>query len=314
MVGAHQQTTCDLARVIATYSSRSHSPASSSAQRRQWSAQSAPPPPTLRQRCPSSSWNSGRVGFGHEPVGDGGQVDDGVLQALAGVDRHQLHRGGVGVEPPGALDAAAGPALGDLLAQPGQQRHQAVPLGERDLVQRLADVAQVGEPAVAADLGEHPRGQPGDVGGLEHRGDAAGGEQLDPGAQRLGDVVGQVVAARVELRGGVAEEAGERARPHSAKAVDGSARTTVRSAAGSSSSGNTMPDSSRPATNRALRGRQRHERPQPPGEDQRQPRERHDRQDQRPHQRQRLDRRAASPAPAATASTATCTASTAAGP
>ena len=96
----------------------------------------------------------------HEPVGDGGQVDDGVLEPLARVDRHQLHGGGVGVEPPGALGAAAGAALGDLLAQPGQQRDQAVPLGEGDLVQRLADVAQVGEAALAADLGEHPRREP----------------------------------------------------------------------------------------------------------------------------------------------------------
>ena len=98
--------------------------------------------------------------LGHEAVGDGGEVDDGVLEALARVDRHQLHGRGVGVEATGAFGAAAGPALGDLLAQPGQQGDQPVALGEGDLVERLADVAQVGEPALAADLGQHPRGQP----------------------------------------------------------------------------------------------------------------------------------------------------------
>ena len=41
-----------------------------------------------------------------EPVADRGQVDDGVLQPLAGVDGDQLDRGGVGVEPAGPLGSA----------------------------------------------------------------------------------------------------------------------------------------------------------------------------------------------------------------
>ncbi len=66
---------------------------------------------------------------------------------------------------------------------------------------------------------EHPRRQPGGGRGLEHRRDPAGGEQLGPAAQRVGDLVGEVVAAGVELGGGVAEEAGERGRPHPRAAV-----------------------------------------------------------------------------------------------
>ena len=160
-----------------------------------------------------------QVGLGDVAVGDGGQVDDGVLEALARVDRHQLHGGRVAVETAGALEPAAGAALADLLAQPGQQRDQAVPLGQRDLVQGLADVPQVGEPPVAADLGQHPGRQAGDARRLHHGGQAAAAEQLEPRPQRLGDLVGEVVAAGVEVGGGVAEEAGQRGRPHAGAAV-----------------------------------------------------------------------------------------------
>ena len=62
LVGDHQQTTWDCARVRATYNRRSHSPASSSWARRTWSAHPAPPAPTLRQRRPASSWKRGRSG------------------------------------------------------------------------------------------------------------------------------------------------------------------------------------------------------------------------------------------------------------
>ena len=46
-----------------------------------------------------------------------------------------------------------------------------------------------------------------------------GREELDPRAQGVGDLVGDVVAAGVELGGGVAEEAGERGRAHPGAAV-----------------------------------------------------------------------------------------------
>ncbi len=86
-------------------------------------------------------------------------------------------------------------------------------------MQRLADVAQVGEPAVAADLAQHPGREPGGRGGLQDGGHAAAGDDVDPPAQRLGDVVGEVVAPRVEVGRGVAEEAGERGGPHPRAAV-----------------------------------------------------------------------------------------------
>ena len=152
-------------------------------------------------------------------VGDGGQVDDGVLEALARVDRHQLDGGRVAVETAGALQATAGAALGHLLAQPGQQRDQPVPLGEGGLVQGLADVAQVGQPAVAAHLGQHPGRQPGDARGLHHGRQPTAAEQLQPRPQRLGHLVGEVVAARVEVGGGVPEEAGQRGRAHPGAAM-----------------------------------------------------------------------------------------------
>ena len=156
-VGAHQQTTWDLARVIATYSSRSHSPASSSCPAAAVVGPGVAAPADVEAAPALVVVEQRTGGLGHEAVGHGGEVDDGVLQPLAGMDRHELHGGGVGVEAAGAFGPTAGPALGDLFAQPGQQRDQAVPLNEGDLVQRLADVAQVGEPALTADLGEHPR-------------------------------------------------------------------------------------------------------------------------------------------------------------
>ena len=92
-------------------------------------------------------------------------------------------------------------------AQPGQQGHEAEPLVGGDLVQRLADVPQVGEQPLAVHAGQHPGGQPGGDGGLEHSGHAAGGEQAGPVARRAGDPVGQVVPAGVQLDGGLPEEA-----------------------------------------------------------------------------------------------------------
>ncbi len=50
-------------------------------------------------------------------------------------------------------------------------------------------------------------------------GDAAALDDLDPVAQRLGDLVGEPVAALGEVAGGVADEAGERRGPHARAAV-----------------------------------------------------------------------------------------------
>ncbi len=153
------------------------------------------------------------------PVGDRGEVDDGVLEPLAGVDGHQLDRGGVGVEPSGPLGTPPGAALGHLLAQPGQQRHHAEAVALGHLVECLADVAQVGEPAFAADLGQHPAGQTAGVRRLEHRGDPAPAEDLGPGPQPVGHLVGEVVTPPVELGGRVTEEAGQCGGPDPGAAV-----------------------------------------------------------------------------------------------
>ena len=88
------------------------------------------------------------------------------------MDGHQLHRRSVGVEPPGALGGDLELVVGDLLAQPAEQPDDAEPVLDADAVQRLADVADVGERALAADPAEHPRGQARHDRHLEHRGDA----------------------------------------------------------------------------------------------------------------------------------------------
>ena len=144
-------------------------------------------------------------GFGTLRSASGGQVDDGVLQALAGVDRHQLDGGGVGVEPAGALGAAAG--RGPRLTWPRSQVSSATSPSRsvrRDLVQRLADVAQVGELPLAAD----PRRAPAPAGPPTFAASSTAAtprlrEQLGPGAQRVGDLVGEPVAAARRARSAV---------------------------------------------------------------------------------------------------------------
>ena len=139
-------------------------------------------------------------------VPQGGDVDDGVLQPLAAVHRHQLDGGGVGVEAAGALGRDLELVVGHLGAQPAEQADDAEALLHRDLVQRLADVAKVGEGALAADTGQHPRGEPVDDCALEHRGNAARAQHLGERADRVGQLVGALVPAGVELRGAEPEE------------------------------------------------------------------------------------------------------------
>ena len=76
----------------------------------------------------------------------------------------------------------------------------AEPLVHRHLVQRLADVAQVGQRALAADPAEHPGGEAVDHGGLEDGGHAPGGEDVGQGAHPVGEPVGLHVPAAVETR------------------------------------------------------------------------------------------------------------------
>ena len=97
----------------------------------------------------------GRVAAG-EAVPQGGEVDDGPLQALAAVDGDELDSSGVGVEAAGALGGDLELVVGDLLAQPGEQADQPEPLLGGHPQQGLADVAQVGQRALAADARRAP--------------------------------------------------------------------------------------------------------------------------------------------------------------
>ena len=63
----------------------------------------------------------------------------------------------------------------------------------------LGDVAQVGQQPLTADRAEHPGGQAALLGRLEERGDTAAAEQQRPAAQPVGDLVGERLAAGVEL-------------------------------------------------------------------------------------------------------------------
>ena len=79
-------------------------------------------------------------------------VDDRELESLAAVDRQHLDRLGVRFEPPAALLVAGVlVGFGDPGAQPCGQRRRAELLLGRGGVQQLADVAQVGEPALSVD-------------------------------------------------------------------------------------------------------------------------------------------------------------------
>ena len=65
------------------------------------------------------------------------------------MDGHHLHGVGVGLQPAAALLGRVSAGLGDPPLQPLDDRRQAEPAGHRRRVQRLADVPDVGEPALA---------------------------------------------------------------------------------------------------------------------------------------------------------------------
>ena len=157
------------------------------------------------------------------------QVHHRVLQPLAAVHRDDLHGRGVRVQPPGPLGRAR-PA--PLVAEPGQQGGQAERLGDAHLVQQLPQVADVGQQPLALGLSQHPAAQPALLGGLQQGGHAPVAEQERPAAQGVGVAGGQVltplVAARVEVGGGAAEERRESRGAHQARAVRGLQRLQQR--------------------------------------------------------------------------------------
>ena len=133
LVGAHQHTTWDWARVIATYSRRSHSPASSSVQRRTWSPQSAPPPPTSRQRRPFGVVEQRTLRLRDVPVGEGRQVDHGVLAgpcsrgSSPAAPRRRRSRGGGCARRRGRRDPRPPGRAATRAARPGRDARSARP-------------------------------------------------------------------------------------------------------------------------------------------------------------------------------------------
>ena len=145
------------------------------------------------------------------------QVDDRILQALGGPHREHLHGAGVAVEAAAAFGGTA--LLLALPAQPVAQGGKVVMLAVRDILEQLGDVGQVGHVAFAALPGQHAPAHALQLGGLEDGGDTAVARMSRPLPQRLGDLVGEGVAALGEIGGGLAEEHGRRRGAHHARAV-----------------------------------------------------------------------------------------------
>ena len=142
-------------------------------------------------------------------------VDDRELEALAAMDGQHLNRLGVGIEPQGAILVGAVPVgVGDALPQPGRQRGDAELLLGRDGVQELADVSEVGQPALAAQPPEDPpRDRLGRRDRVEQRRDTAAAEEAGPAVElRVQLLPGRLVGGGHLLRA-PAEEGGERGRP-----------------------------------------------------------------------------------------------------
>ena len=97
------------------------------------------------------------------------------------MDRDDLHGGGVAVEPAGAL-AGGDPRRSSRSHSSSAGQPEA--LAAAGLVQRLGDVAQVGQQPLAADRAEHPGGQPALLGRLEQGGHPAPAQQQRPAPQR----------------------------------------------------------------------------------------------------------------------------------
>ena len=137
---------------------------------------------------------------GREDVGLAreGQVDDGVLEALARVDGDDLHRGGVVVEATGAL--GGGSTLPPLLAEPAEEPGQAEAIPGRGLVQHLGQVAQVGQEPLAADASQDPLAEPACLRRREQRRDSLAAQQQRPAPEPVGDVVGDGVATGCRAR------------------------------------------------------------------------------------------------------------------
>ena len=135
-------------------------------------------------------------------------VDDAELQPLAAVHGEDLDGVGVRLQAAAAVLVAGVPArLGDPPPQPAGERGGPELLG----VQQLADVPQVGQPALAAHAGEHARGQAlGERDRLHQRRDPAQPQHPRPVVQAAVDVLPFRVARRRDPLGAPAQERGQR--------------------------------------------------------------------------------------------------------
>ena len=85
-----------------------------------------------------------------------GVIDDGELEALASVDREHLNGLGVGFESTTPLlGACVVASVGDPLPQPRGERGDPEMLGGDLCVEKLADMAEVGESPLPIDGCEH---------------------------------------------------------------------------------------------------------------------------------------------------------------
>ena len=127
-----------------------------------------------------------------------GVVDDRELDALAAVDGEDLDRLGIGLEAAAALLVARVLAgRGDLLAQPRGQRGGAHLLGRRRGVQELADVAQVGQLALAVLRSQHALGESLDQRhGLGQRSDALDAQHARPLVQAAMELLAVLLGGR----------------------------------------------------------------------------------------------------------------------
>ena len=153
-------------------------------------------------------------GVAHVPVPAERHVHDRELQALGAVDGHHLHGVGVGLQPAAALLRRVLGRPGDPPLQPLDDGRRAQPSLDGRGMQSLADVPDVGEPALAVVCREQPLGEPGRRRHhLEQRRDPALGEHVAPRPQQPAQLVGSLVACVGELPRCPPDEAGQRRGP-----------------------------------------------------------------------------------------------------
>ncbi len=138
------------------------------------------------------------------PVEGEGQVDDRELKTLAHPHRHDLNGRRVAVESAVAFSGIT--LLGTFGSQPVPQRRKSEAFTMGRLLQQLGQMSQVGHVPLAALPREDTFAHTGQPCGLENRGHAAFPGVVGPLTQRLGDVVGERIALKRQLFGGLAEE------------------------------------------------------------------------------------------------------------